>query len=96
MPERTVVWRHALPNSVGPVFQVIALNLAYLAGGVIITERLFNYPGIGLALVDAVRARDLPVVQFLALVIATVYVVTNMLADIGTVMVTPRLRTKLP
>ncbi len=95
LPEKTVVWRHALPNSVGPVFQVIALNLAYLAGGVIITERLFNFPGVGLALVDSVRARDLPVVQFLALVIAAVYVLTNMIADIGTVLVTPRLRTKL-
>jgi peptide/nickel transport system permease protein len=95
MPEKTVVWRHALPNAVGPVFQVIALNLAYLAGGVIITERLFNFPGIGLALVEAVRARDLPVVQFLALVIAAVYVITNMVADIGTVLVTPRLRTRL-
>jgi peptide/nickel transport system permease protein len=95
MPERTVVWRHAVPNAVGPVFQVIALNLAYLAGGVIIVERTFNFPGIGQALSEAVRARDLPVVQFLALTIAMVYVVTNLLADIGTVLVTPRLRTRL-
>ena len=95
MPEKTVLWRHALPNAVGPVFQVIALNLAYLAGGVIIVERLFNFPGIGSALAEAVRGRDLPVVQFLALVIAAVYVLTNLLADIGTVLVTPRLRTKL-
>ena len=96
MPERMVMWRHAFPNSVGPVFQVIALNLAYLAGGVIVVERLFNFPGIGSALADAVRARDLPVVQFLALVIAGVYIVTNLAADVGTVLVTPRLRTKLP
>ena len=95
MPERTVMWRHAFPNSVGPVFQVIALNLAYLAGGVIVVERLFNFPGIGSALADAVRARDLPVVQFLALVIAGVYIVTNLAADVGTVLVTPRLRTRL-
>ena len=95
MPERTVLWRHAMPNAVGPVFQVIALNLAYLAGGVIIVERLFNFPGIGSALSEAVRSRDLPVVQFLALVIAAVYVLTNLLADVGTVLVTPRLRTRL-
>lgn len=95
MPERTVLLRHALPNSVGPVFQVIALNLAYLAGGVIIVERLFNFPGIGSALGEAVRSRDLPVIQFLALVIAGVYVLTNLLADVGTVLVTPRLRTRL-
>lgn len=95
MPERTVMWRHALPNALGPIFQVIALNIAYLAGGVIIIEWLFNYPGIGSALNDAVRSRDLPVVQFLALAIAAVYVVTNLLADIGTVLATPRYRTKL-
>ena len=94
-PEKVVLWRHALPNALGPVFQVIALNLAYLAGGVIVVEWLFNYPGIGSALNDAVRARDLPVVQFLALSIAAVYIVTNLLADIGTVLATPRLRTRL-
>ncbi|MFM9173483.1 MAG: ABC transporter permease, partial [Acidimicrobiaceae bacterium] len=95
MDERTVLWRHAMPNAVGPAFQVIALNLAYLAGGVIIVERLYNFPGIGSALADAVRSRDLPVIQFLALIIAAVYVLTNLLADIGTVLVTPRLRTRL-
>ncbi len=96
MPERTVLVRHALPNALGPVFQVIALNLAYLAGGVIVVESLFNYPGIGLALNDAVRVRDLPSIQFLALAIAAVYVLTNLLADIATVLATPRLRTTLP
>lgn len=95
MSEKVVVRRHAVPNAVGPVFQVIALNLAYLAGGVIVVERLFSFPGVGLALLDAVRVRNLPVIQFLALFIAAVYVLTNLLADIGTVLVTPRLRTKL-
>jgi peptide/nickel transport system permease protein len=95
MPERTVLWRHSLPNAIGPTLQVIALNLAFLAGGVIVVERLFNYPGIGSALADSVRSRDMPVVQFLALIIAGVYVVTNLLADVGTVLVTPRLRTRL-
>ena len=59
IPERTVLWRHALPNALGPTLQVIALNLAYLAGGVVVVETLFNYPGIGGALVDAV-ARGQP------------------------------------
>jgi peptide/nickel transport system permease protein len=95
MPERTVLWRHALPNAVGPTFQVIALNIAYLVGGVVLVETLFNYPGIGLALVDAAREANLPVVQFLAMVIATIYVITNLLADVGTILVTPRLRTRL-
>ena len=95
LPERTVLIRHALPNAIGPVFQVIAINLAYLAGGVVIIESVFNYPGIGLALVDAVTNHDIPVVQALAMLIAGVYVVLNLLADVATILVTPRLRTRL-
>jgi peptide/nickel transport system permease protein len=95
LPERTVLIRHALPNAIGPVFQVIAINLAYLAGGLVLVEYVFNYPGIGSALQDAVVNHDLPVVQALAMLIATVYVVLNLLADIATILVTPRLRTRL-
>jgi peptide/nickel transport system permease protein len=95
LPERTVLIRHALPNAIGPVFQVIAINLAYLAGGVVVIESVFNYPGIGLALVDAVTNHDIPVVQALAMLIAAVYVVLNLLADVATILVTPRLRTRL-
>jgi peptide/nickel transport system permease protein len=95
VPEREVVVRHALPNALGPTFQVIALNLAYLAGGVIVVEYVFNYAGIGGALQNAVSTRDMPVVQALAMLIAALYVVLNMLADIATILVTPRLRTRL-
>jgi peptide/nickel transport system permease protein len=95
LPERTVLIRHALPNAIGPVFQVIAINLAYLAGGVVIVESVFNYTGIGLALKDAVVNHDIPVVQALAMLIAAVYVVLNLMADIATILVTPRLRTRL-
>jgi len=95
LSERTVIVRHALPNALGPTFQVIAINLAYLAGGVIVVEYVFNYAGIGGALRDAVSTRDLPVVQFLAMLIAAVYVVLNLMADIATIIVTPRLRTRL-
>jgi peptide/nickel transport system permease protein len=95
LPERTVLIRHALPNALGPVFQVIALNLAYLAGGIVVVEYVFNYTGIGSALQDAVVNHDLPVVQALAMLIAAVYVVLNLLADVATIMVTPRLRTRL-
>jgi peptide/nickel transport system permease protein len=94
-PERVVITRHALPNALGPTFQVIAINLAYLAGGVIVVEYVFNYAGIGGALQNAVTTRDLPVVQALAMLIAALYVVLNMLADIATILVTPRLRTRL-
>jgi len=95
LPERTVLVRHALPNALGPVFQVIALNLAYLAGGIVVVEYVFNYSGIGSALQDAVVNHDLPVVQALAMLIAAVYVVLNLLADVATILVTPRLRTRL-
>jgi peptide/nickel transport system permease protein len=95
LPERTVLIRHALPNAIGPVFQVIAINLAYLAGGLVVIEYVFNYPGIGSALQDAVVNHDLPVVQALAMLIAGVYVVLNLLADVATILVTPRLRTRL-
>jgi peptide/nickel transport system permease protein len=95
LPERIVIQRHALPNALGPTFQVIALNLAYLAGGVIVVEYVFNYAGIGGALRDAVSNRDLPVIQAVALLIAGLYVLLNLIADIATILVTPRLRTRL-
>jgi peptide/nickel transport system permease protein len=95
LPERLVVWRHAVPNGIAPTFQVIAINLAFLAGGIVVVEAVFNYPGIGAAFVDAVRARDMPVVQALALLIAALYVVLNLLADLATILVSPRLRTAL-
>jgi peptide/nickel transport system permease protein len=95
LPERTVLVRHALPNALGPVFQVIALNLAYLAGGIIVVESVFQYTGIGLAIQESVVNHDLPVIQALSMLIAAVYVVLNLLADVATIMVTPRLRTRL-
>lgn len=95
VPERLVITRHALPNALGPTFQVIAINLAYLAGGVIVVEYVFNFAGIGSALQNAVQTRDLPVVQALAMLIAALYVVLNLLADVATILVTPRLRTRL-
>ena len=95
LPERTVLVRHALPNALGPVFQVIALNLAYLAGGIIVIEYVFNYAGIGSAVRDSVVNHDLPVIQALAMLLAAVYVILNLLADVATILVTPRLRTRL-
>jgi len=95
LPERTVLIRHALPNALGPVFQVIALNLAYLAGGIIIIEVVFNYAGIGSAVQEAVLNHDLPVIQALAMLIAAIYVILNLLADVATILVTPKLRTRL-
>ena len=94
LSERTVIVRHALPNAIAPTIQVIALQLAWLAGGVVVVEAVFAYPGIGTVMIDSVKGRDLPIVQAITLMIATLYVVLNILADIGTILSTPRLRTK--
>jgi peptide/nickel transport system permease protein len=94
LSERTVILRHALPNAIAPTIQVIALQLAWLAGGVVVVEAVFAYPGIGTVMIDSVKGRDLPIVQAITLMIATLYVVLNILADIGTILSTPRLRTK--
>jgi peptide/nickel transport system permease protein len=95
LPERTVITRHALPHAVGPVAQVIALQLAWLAGGVVVVEFLFRYPGIGQALIDAVNNRDVEVVQAVTLLIAAMYIVVNLLADVIGILTDPKLRTTL-
>jgi peptide/nickel transport system permease protein len=93
LSERTVIWRHAVPNAIVPAIQVTALQLAWMAGGVVVVEFVFSYPGIGAALVDAVDNRDMPVVQTVTMLAAGVYVVLNLLADLATIVVTPKLRT---
>jgi peptide/nickel transport system permease protein len=93
LPERQVIWRHAVPNAIVPAIQVAALQLAWMAGGVVLVEVVFQYPGIGAALVDAVANRDIVVVQTVTMLAATIYVFLNLAADIATILVTPRLRT---
>ena len=93
LPERTVIVRHAVPNAIVPAIQVSALQLAWMAGGIVLVEVVFSFPGVGALLVDAVGNRDVPTVQALALIIAAVYVVLNIAADVLTILVTPRLRT---
>jgi peptide/nickel transport system permease protein len=95
VPERVVMRKHALLNAIVPGIQVIALQLAWLAGGVVIVEYLFSYPGIGTSLVDSVRNSDFPMVQVLAMVIATVYVGVNLVADVLSIFFTPRARTAI-
>jgi peptide/nickel transport system permease protein len=95
LPERLVLNRHALPNALAPALQVTALNLAWLAGGVVVVESVFNFNGIGSLLVDSVHNRDMPMVQAIVLIIAAVYVLANLTADILTILVSPRLRTGL-
>lgn len=92
VPERRVILRHAVPHAIGPVAQVVAIQLAWLAGGVVVVEFLFRYPGIGQALVDAVTNRDVQVVQALTLLVAAVYIVVNLLADLVGILTNPKLR----
>jgi peptide/nickel transport system permease protein len=92
VPEWRVVLVHALPNAIAPTIQVIGLNFLYLAGGVVIVEYVFNFPGIGQALVTAVDDRDIPVIQFIVLVLAAFYVVVNILTDVIALLATPRRR----
>jgi peptide/nickel transport system permease protein len=92
VPEWRVVLVHALPNAIAPTIQVIGLNFLYLAGGVVVVEYVFNFPGIGQALVYAVDDRDIPVIQFIVLVLAAFYVVTNIVTDVIALLATPRRR----
>lgn len=90
-PEMRVILRHALPNAIGPIASVIAINLAYLIAGVVVVEVVFVYPGIGQTMVDAVRNRDVPVVQACALIFSATYILLNLLADIISIVSNPRL-----
>ncbi len=92
VPARRVVWRHALPNALVPTFNVTALNLAYLVGGVVVVEKVFGYPGFGSLLVDALQLRDFPVIEATILIAASVYIAANFLADVGAIVFNPRLR----
>lgn len=92
---KLVLWRHALPNGVAPAIQGIAISLAWLAGGIVTVEYVFGFPGVGSLLVKAVNNRDMPMVQAICLIIAGVYVLANLSADIITILVNPRLRTGL-
>jgi len=84
--------RHAAPNALAPIINVVALNLAYLVVGVVVVEVVFVYPGMGQYMVDAVTVRDMPVVQACGLIFAAVYIFLNMLADILAIIANPRLR----
>ncbi|QKK26146.1 ABC transporter permease [Rhizobium hidalgonense] len=84
--------KHAAPNALAPIINVVALNLAYLVVGVVVVEVVFVYPGMGQYMVDAVTVRDMPVVQACGLIFAAVYIFLNMTADILAIIANPRLR----
>ncbi|MDP6705526.1 MAG: ABC transporter permease [Alphaproteobacteria bacterium] len=86
-----IILKHALPNALAPIINVVAINLAYLVVGVVIVEVVFVYPGLGQLLVDSVSKRDIPVVQASSLVFAMTYILLNLLADVLSILSNPRL-----
>ena len=94
LPRRLVLIRHALPNALIPTLNVTALNLGYLIGGVVIVERVFSFPGFGSLLIDALQLRDAPLIEATVLIAAAVYIAANLLADVGAILLNPRLRSR--
>jgi peptide/nickel transport system permease protein len=92
LPERRVIRRHALPNSLAPAVAVISLDIGYLLGGIIVVEEIFAWPGLGRLLIYALENRDLPVIQAITLLLATVYALSNLVADIVIAILDPRVR----
>jgi len=93
VPAMRIVFLHALPNAMLPSINVIALTLAWLLGGVAIIETVFNYPGIGKLLINAIGDRDLALVQGIAIILAGIYIGVNLIADLLALVLNPRLRT---
>lgn len=89
---RRIILRHALPNALGPIASVVALNLGYLISGVVIVETVFNYPGLGRLMVDAVSSRDIPMVQATILIFCAAYIAFNLIADLAATAANPCLR----
>jgi peptide/nickel transport system permease protein len=92
LPVWRVVLVHALPNAIPPTVQVIGLNLLYLAGGIVVVEYVFDFPGIGQGLVSAVTNRDIPVIQLIVIILAAFYVFMNIVTDVIALLATPRRR----
>ena len=93
VPYWKMVFKHELPNALLPAINVVALTIAWLLGGVVVTEVVFNYPGLGRLVIESISNRDLPTVQALAIILATIYVGINLIADLMTLMLNPRLKT---
>ncbi len=92
VPRKRIILRHAFFNAIGPIVNVVALNLAYLVSGVVIVETIFAYPGLAKLMIDGVQTRDLPLVQACGMIFCGTYVVLIILADVAAILSNPRLR----
>lgn len=92
VPRRRIILRHALFNAIGPIVNIIALNLAYLVSGVVVVEVIFAFPGLAKLMVDGVQVRDMPLVQACGMIFCATYVVLILVSDIASIVSNPRLR----
>ena len=92
LTERTVIWRYALANAIGPVITIAGLQIGYLFGSIIVMESLFGYTGMGWLTYQALLNRDLPLIQATVVVIAAVVMITNLLVDLLYVLIDPRVK----
>ncbi|UCD42149.1 MAG: ABC transporter permease [Chloroflexota bacterium] len=93
VPYWDIVFKHALPNAMLPTINVVALTLAWLLGGVAIIETVFNYPGIGKLMIAGITDRDFALVQGIAIILAAIYIALNLVADVLSMILNPKLRT---
>ena len=93
IPERRIIWKHVLPNALVPVVQGTALTIRVLLSGALIIEVVFSYPGIGNALNAAIELRDIPTIQAIVLLLTICVVAVNLIADLITTLLTPKIRT---
>jgi peptide/nickel transport system permease protein len=91
--ERRVLFRYALRNALAPAVQVIALNAQWLVGGIVVTETIFGYPGLGQLIVNSINLRDIPTVQSVAMLLAVFYMALNIISDLLIIYLVPKLRT---
>lgn len=95
VPFRRIVFRHMLPSALLPTINIVALTMAWLLSGVVVIEKVFNYPGLGTLIIQSIFDRDLPLVQAIALMFAVMYIAVNLIADFLVILLNPRLRTKV-
>ena len=92
LPMRRIIFRHVIPNAMLPTISVIAVNIGWMLGGLIIVENVFAYPGIGSLLLVSIQSRDVPILQALALIIAMTFAISNLVADLSYGLLNPRIR----
>ena len=92
LPKRRVIFRHVLPNAMLPTITIIAQNIGWMLGGLIIVEHVFAYPGLGQLVLSSIQTRDVPLLQALAILIAATYAMSNLVADLSYAALDPRIR----